>query len=111
MNDDQKTYLKSFTLNMNTMLIAKGSDYSGNGDTLRNFRSLEPAGYEATHAILFRINDKVNRLASLLNSRNSPNYESLEDTCLDLANYAALLSLCLNEKKTARRTAPADVVK
>lgn len=40
--------------------------------------------------IWFRMNDKLSRLRTLLQTTNTPNNESIEDTFLDLANYAII---------------------
>lgn len=37
-----------------------------------------------------RMYDKLARLNNLIDSGDTPNYESLEDTLLDLANYAII---------------------
>jgi hypothetical protein len=37
-----------------------------------------------------RMYDKLARLNNLVNSGDTPNYESIEDTLLDLANYAII---------------------
>jgi hypothetical protein len=37
-----------------------------------------------------RMYDKLARLNNLVDSGNTPNYESIEDTFLDLANYAII---------------------
>lgn len=37
-----------------------------------------------------RMYDKLARLNNLVDSGNTPNYESIEDTLLDLANYAII---------------------
>lgn len=42
-----------------------------------------------------RLHDKVARLANLLESGENPNYEALDDTALDIANYGTILSLVL----------------
>lgn len=37
-----------------------------------------------------RMYDKLARLNNLVENNNTPNYESIEDTLLDLANYAII---------------------
>tara|TARA_R100000808_G_scaffold12483_2_gene31075 strand:- start:10772 stop:11071 length:300 start_codon:yes stop_codon:yes gene_type:complete len=48
--------------------------------------------------VLTRIKDKVHRIANLLESEGDPNNESIQDNCMDIANYGLILSL-LNEDK------------
>lgn len=44
----------------------------------------------AMNGLRVRMYDKLARLNNLLDSGNTPKYESLEDTLLDLANYAII---------------------
>ena len=48
--------------------------------------------------VLTRIKDKVHRIANLLENESDPNNESIQDNCMDIANYGLILSL-LNEDK------------
>jgi len=59
--------------------IKKNKDY-GKGNIL-DTREL---------GIIFRMNDKVNRLKNLLITNKKPENESIEETWLDLAVYAAI---------------------
>jgi hypothetical protein len=65
------------------ILTAKGHDYSGNEDCLRNFKRFGSKG------ILVRMYDKMERLITLSESKANVR-ESVEDTAKDLINYAAL---------------------
>lgn len=47
----------------------------------------------ALEGIWFRISDKMARWQNLLRSGKSPNYESLYDTFMDIANYAIFAKL------------------
>jgi hypothetical protein len=40
--------------------------------------------------VLVRLNDKVERLKNLLNTGKAPTHESIEDTWIDLVNYAMI---------------------
>lgn len=61
---------------------AKNADY---GDSFALVRRKYP------NAILIRLNDKLNRLETLLNgSHQHVNDESIDDTLLDLANYCIM---------------------
>ncbi len=61
---------------------AKNADY---GDSFAMVREKYP------NAILIRLNDKLNRLETLMNgAQQHVNDESIEDTLLDLANYCIM---------------------
>ena len=61
---------------------AKNADY---GDSFAQVREKYP------NAILIRLNDKMNRLESLMNgAEQHVSDESVEDTLLDLANYCIM---------------------
>ena len=68
---------------------AKNADY---GDSFAMVREKYP------NAILIRLNDKLNRLETLMNgAEQKVNDESVDDTLLDLANYCIME---LVERKT-----------
>ena len=48
--------------------------------------------------VLFRINDKVNRLKNLMNTNSEPKNESINDTWLDIAVYAVIALLLRNKE-------------
>ena len=50
--------------------------------------SLAPGG--PLNGLRVRMYDKLARLSNLVDTGDTPNYESLEDTLLDLANYAII---------------------
>lgn len=75
---------------------AKNADY---GDSFAQVRSKYP------NAILIRLNDKLNRLETLMNgAEQHVQDESIDDTLLDLANY------CIMElvERTHEGRKPAD---
>ncbi len=49
-------------------------------------------------AALVRIEDKINRLSTLVVNGGSVDDEALEDTCLDAANYLIMLATWLVER-------------
>ena len=89
------------------LLLAKGNDYNSqqqqNGDTLFNLRVCALTGIvpSPVDGILVRMSDKMQRLVSL----TRPNVvqkvadESLEDTVVDLRNYADYLLAFIREEK------------
>ena len=60
---------------------AKNADY---GDSFELVRGKYP------NAILIRLNDKLNRLETLMNGGKQHVDESIDDTLLDLANYCIM---------------------
>lgn len=71
--------------------LKKSSDYAGAVDPFKNFKvSASFAGVGTGTAILLQMGNKIARLQTLLNSKETPNFESVEDTILDLAVYAML---------------------
>lgn len=82
---------------MEETLFKKGNDYA-NTDRLSNFKLAGSiAGGSAETNCLNLIATKVARLGVLLNSEGVPNNESIEDSILDLANYAVLLNMILED--------------
>lgn len=80
---------KTLTAKMLEITTKKNNDYGGTSDPFKNFRSFEELG------ILVRMSDKFARLRTAIVEKRAFEVvdESVEDTCLDLANYALLL-LC-----------------
>lgn len=77
----------------------KSGDYGSAHDPLANIRNgAEFVGIEPWRAAMVRLSDKVTRLATYCRT-GSLNYESFEDTCLDLASYALLTLLMHRENK------------
>jgi len=80
---------------MRGIMFRKGNDYA-NTDRLSNFKLAgNIAGGSAETNCLNLIATKVARLGVLLNSEGTPNNESVEDSIIDLANYAVLLRMIL----------------
>ena len=87
------------TNEMKKTLVSKGDDYA-NEDRLSNFKLAGAiSGGNASTNCLNMISTKVARLGNLLNKEGDPNNESIDDSVLDLANYAVLLYMIINENK------------
>jgi hypothetical protein len=71
--------VERITEDMRQVLLSKRHDY-GPGN-LSEF---------GEYGILVRVSDKFHRLKTLLTSGDAPKHEAIEDTWLDLANYAVL---------------------
>lgn len=82
--------------------LAKNSDYAPTDDALSNFYMVENLGLTtAENWILVRLSDKLSRIANLLKneSKTSVKDESIEDTLIDMANYAIILKILLEDKR------------
>ena len=87
--------------NMQTVYEAKDNDYSATGLPMGNLRKCEEAGIDAWRGCLVRIGDKMSRLENFLKEKEYLVIsEKAEDTVIDLANYAILMSCLLEENKS-----------
>jgi len=97
---EQKEHLDEVLSQMTYLLLKKGNDYA-NEDRLSNFKLAGSiAGGNAATNCLNMIATKVARLGNLLTSDKIPVNESINDSVIDLANYAVLLHMILNEGDT-----------
>lgn len=94
--EKQQEVFNSFVEKMRETLLSKGDDYA-NEDRLSNFKMAGAiAGGDAETNCLNLIATKVARLGNLFKSKDIKN-ESVEDSILDLANYAVLLYMLRSE--------------
>lgn len=68
---------------LHDIYVAKNSDYGNSFVEVRN---------EFSESVLIRLSDKLNRLKALMKDpeKRKVNDESIDDTLMDLANYAIL---------------------
>lgn len=79
---DRIEFHKALCDGLHRLYLDKNSDY---GDSFRKVRE------ELPWAILVRLSDKLNRLKSLIPKDSEPRVnESIDDTLMDIANYALL---------------------
>ena len=79
---------------MNKTYEAKNNDY---GDSFTKVRNKYP------NSIVIRLNDKLNRLESLMNgNKQMVSNESIDDTLIDMANYC-IMELVEREIENERR--------
>ena len=98
--EQQEKEFEEFVDSMQFVLFSKREDYA-NEDVLSNFKLAgRISGGSAEINCLNLIATKVARLGVLLKSSKQPNNESINDSVLDLANYAVLLNMILKEKQT-----------
>ena len=90
---EQEDFFDEYIIKMRDVLLNKGDDYA-NVDRLSNFKMAgQIAGGNAKINCLNLIATKVARLGVLLNSNDEPKNESINDSIMDLANYALLLAM------------------
>lgn len=82
-------------------LHKKNADYTHDQqDTFGNFKAVETLGIPTEIGFLTRMMDKMKRIASFAhNGQLQVKEESVQDTLMDLANYACLLSAYLESQK------------
>jgi len=69
----------------------KNEDYASDKDPFSNFSGVaEMTGLETDKVFQVMIGIKMERLKQLVGTGKVPNNESVDDTILDLANYAAI---------------------
>ena len=85
--EDYLREFKAYTAKMLDITTKKNNDYGGAEDPFKNFRTFEELG------ILVRMSDKFARLRTAFQEKREFEVkdETIEDTCIDLANYALLL--------------------
>ena len=86
------------------LMAAKNHDYAGQdeaADPFRNFRLCEALGLCTAEAgLLVRLSDKLSRLATFAAcGRLVVADESVEDTLIDVINYAVLLAGLMRDKE------------
>ena len=97
--EEQKEFLEKFQNQMKELLLSKGNDYS-NIDCLSNFKATAAVTQQHPRStVLTMIGIKVARLGVLLNTSKEVKNEAIEDTVIDLANYAFLLACTIKDTK------------
>ena len=87
-----ETKVTNITTDLSDTLIAKNHDYGNSfGDLVKEYGNI---------AMLIPLKNKINRLDALIKSDNQVKDESIEDTLRDLAGYA-ILSLIELEQQTS----------
>lgn len=73
---------------------AKNKDYSKEGDAFSNFKR----GRQSVPAkVLSRMEDKLSRVENILHAQQINTDETLEDTLIDLANYALIMAIAIGD--------------
>jgi len=103
MGEEHKSEFENILENMLAIHKAKNHDYSPQGQ-FGNFSESEKVGVPDWKGAFIRLQDKYTRCCNLIGGREAQVLdEKLEDTLLDLANYAVIV-LCLMKGKNNQLT-------
>lgn len=106
--DEKKSDFHQILRNMGEVHDRKNSDYANSDtDRYKNFRLCEMAGISAFDGCLTRLSDKFARVMNLAEKARrdegpAVRDESIEDTLLDMANYA-VIALILHRQQRATK--------
>lgn len=95
-------YFKEKTGLMVSIMEKKNADYAGDGeDAFANFSRVAALGIASTEVgFLTRMIDKFCRIASFVKKGSlAVKEETVEDTLIDLANYALLMAAYIKSKR------------
>lgn len=90
---------------MNELYERKNNDYCGNPlNPYENFEFIEHADITAEDGLLTRMSDKFMRVLNLWHREDEAHVtESIDDTLMDLANYAVILLAYRRDKAEASK--------
>lgn len=78
----------------------KNNDYASDDNPFGNFTLVKELWITSIEKwILVRIADKISRISNLIDKEAKVKDESIKDTLLDLANYAIILKIYLENKE------------
>lgn len=99
---DKVTLHKEIINNIHTMYKDKNEDYGDSFD-----KSLDKFGLLSS---LIRLTDKMNRFEQLIDGESKVTSESIDDTLLDMANYAIMTVMWrrINDSEVQKYTPIAD---
>jgi hypothetical protein len=88
----------------------KNADYASVDDPFQNFELCEKIANIPTEVGIFvRLTDKIQRIGNLLGRDPSVKDESIDDALSDLANYALILRVYLEQKRLVAAQPPITV--
>jgi hypothetical protein len=110
---DKEHFLSAFNETIERMARTaekKNNDYTVSDDPFDNFMAVELLGVcPAEIGLLTRMTDKFKRVISLIKGKQAMvTDESVEDTLLDLANYAILLKLLRQQRALLSQPPPLE---
>lgn len=83
------------------LLCKKQMDYGPENISLGKDTAKPENRHLSLMGVWFRMNDKMQRILHIINNHIRPNNESIEDSWIDLSNYA-LISMLVNRNKWAK---------
>ena len=91
---------EDLTFDARELMSAKNKDYSGaTGGVFANFKACEYLGVDPITGILMRITDKLSRISSFVERGElKVKGESVDDSVLDIINYAVLVAGMVKEE-------------
>ncbi len=98
-------FLQEIEDNFNTaldLIRAKNKDYATQDDPFKNFNNFEKVGVPVERGILVRMMDKITRISNLLDKEVTVKDETMTDSILDLINYANILKVYIDNKKSSK---------
>lgn len=105
--DDLLKCHTDLTTKARELMKCKNADYAGKSgnEPFANFTRCEAMGICTTEAgMLVRLTDKLSRLSSFVEAGAfQVKDESLEDTCVDIINYAILFHSFVQDKKKSNQ--------
>ena len=81
------------------LIKTKNQDYGADSNPFKNFEHTVIAGVSPERAIVVRMADKLSRISTCLDKDVQVMDEKVDDTVLDLINYAAILHARLTANK------------
>lgn len=93
--DDDLAYYDDVIRKLRGTYIAKNADYGSSFD-----KSIDEFGYISA---VVRMSDKMERMKSLIKDKGRVEDESLEDTVMDMANYAIMFAMYIRKGETGDR--------
>ena len=87
-------------LEMSSLHKKKNQDYGSDEDPFANVRASQEFGIPAWLGSIIRANDKMTRLKTFAQKRTLAN-ETVEDSLLDLANYAVIALVLYRQSEVA----------
>jgi hypothetical protein len=78
--------------------VIKNEDYASTDSPFKNFEAANLVGLSAEQALLLQMANKLSRIGNLIGDKKAKN-EPIEDSLIDLINYAAILKAYIEHKK------------
>jgi hypothetical protein len=78
----------------------KNADYGTDADPFANFKDVVEDGLTVERGMTVRMRDKMRRITNLLDKEATVKGETVNDSLLDLANYALIMFVWLEWKNS-----------